>query len=73
MKSQSKHKEALKFSELRNGVLAAVAEMDLKGADSRVTQAMCIIEETFDAAVKGRKLIPHRIFALGTAKAKSIA
>jgi hypothetical protein len=73
MKSKSKHKEALKFTELRNGVLAAIAEMDLKGADSRVTRAMCIVEESFDAAVKGRKLIPQRIFALGIAKAKSIA
>lgn len=71
MKSQSKYKKALKLSDLRSGVLGAIAEMDLKGADSRVMQVMCIIEEAFDTAVKGKKLIPRQVFVLGMAKAKS--
>ena len=67
MKSQSKLKA---FSEFRAGLLAAIAEMDLKGTDSKVTQAMCIIEEAFSSAASGRKIIPRQTFLSGMAKAK---
>jgi hypothetical protein len=72
MKSPSKHNEALKLGQLRTGVLAAIAEMDLKGVDAKVTQAMCIAEAAFEAALKGSKVIPRQAFVLGMARAKSI-
>jgi hypothetical protein len=72
MKSQSKHKEAMKLGQLRLGVLAAIAGIDPRGTDSRVTQAMCIVEAAFDAAIQGRKLIPRRVCVLGLAMAKSV-
>jgi len=69
MKSQPKQKTTTTLGELRAGLLAAIAEMDLKGTDSRVTQAMCIIEEAFGSASKGQTIIPRQIFLSGMAKA----
>lgn len=59
------------IDELRTGLLAAISELDLKGTDSKVTQAMCIIEEAFNAAMHGKKVTPRQIFLSGIAKAKS--
>ena len=64
---------AEKLAGLRVGLLAAVAEMDLKGTDSRVTQAMCIIEEAFILAAKGQKIIPQQVYVSGMAKANVVA
>jgi len=57
--------------ELRTCLLAAISELDLKGTDLRVTQAMCIIEEAFNAATLGKKVRPRQIFLSGIANAKS--
>lgn len=73
MKTQSKQKPTGKLGELRAGLLAAIAEMDLKGTDSKVTQAMCIIEEAFSSVASGQKIIPHQTFLAGVAKAKLVA
>jgi hypothetical protein len=73
MKTQSKQKPIGKLGQLRASLLAAIAEMDLKGTDSKVTQAMCIIEEVFDSAASGHKIVPRQTFLSGTAKAKMIA
>jgi hypothetical protein len=73
MKSQPKQKLSETLGELRAGLLAAIAEMDLKGTDSKVTRAMCIIEEAFNSAANGRKVIPRRVFISGMAKAKLVA
>jgi hypothetical protein len=73
MKSQSKQKLTGTLGELRAGLLAAIAEMDLKGTDSKVTQAMCIIEEAFSSAAGGQKIIPRQTFLAGVAKAKLVA
>jgi len=70
MKTQSKQKLTGQLGELRAGLLAAIAEMDLKGTDSRVTQAMCIVEEAFRSAASGQKIIPCQTFASGMAKAR---
>lgn len=70
MKSQPKQKLSETLGELRAGLLAAIAEMDLKGTDSKVTQAMCIIEEAFRSAASGQKIIPYQTFASGMAKAR---
>jgi hypothetical protein len=70
MKSQPKQKISETFGELRAGLLAATAEMDLKGTDSKVTQAMCIIEEAFSSAACGRTIIPRQTFLSGMAKAR---
>lgn len=67
MKSQPKQNA---LGELRAGLLAAIAEMDLKGTDSKVTQAMCIIESAFSSAASGQKFIPRQTFLSGMAKAK---
>lgn len=72
MKSQPKQKLSEALIELRAGLLAAIAEMDLKGTDSKVTQAMCIVEEAFSLAVKGQKVIPRQVFISGMAKAKLV-
>ena len=61
------------LGEFRTGLLAAVAEMDLKGTDSKVTQAMCIIEEAFSMVAKGQRIIPRQTFISGMAKAKLVA
>jgi hypothetical protein len=71
MKSQPKQKLKTTLGELRTGLLAAIAELDLKGTDSKVTQAMCIIEEAFSSAASGRKVIPRQTFLSGMAKAKA--
>lgn len=55
--------------ELRASLLAAIAEMDLKGTNSRVTQAMCIIEEVFDSTARGHQVDPRQAFLSGTARA----
>ena len=73
MKTQSKQKLTETLGELRAGLLAAIAEMDLKGTDSKVTQAMCIIEEAFSSAAGGQKIIPRQTFLAGVAKAKLVA
>jgi hypothetical protein len=72
MKSHPQKMKAT-LGELRAGVLMAIAEMDLKGTDARVTQAMCIIEEVFRSATEGQRLIPRQAFLSGMAKAKLVA
>ena len=72
MKTQSKQKSSGKLGELRADLLAAIAEMDLKGTDSKITQAMCIIEEAFISAASGKKIIPRQTFQSGMAKAKLV-
>lgn len=73
MKSQPKQKLSETLGEFRAGLIAAIAEMDLKGTDSTVTQAMCIVEEAFSSAAKGQRVIPRQIFIAGMAKAKLIS
>ena len=46
MKTQTKRNQAKRLGTLRANLLAKVAELDLKGTNPTVTQAMCIIEET---------------------------
>lgn len=70
MKLQTKQNLAKTLGNLRSGLLAAIAEMDLKGIDPKVTQAMCIIEEAFGSAANGRKIIPRQVFLSGMAQAK---
>ncbi|MEI9962409.1 MAG: hypothetical protein WDM76_15120 [Limisphaerales bacterium] len=71
MKSKPKQKLTDTLNELRSNLLAAIAEMDLTGTDSKVTQAMFIIEEAFNFTAKGQQVIPRRTFRLGSAKAKA--
>ncbi len=73
MKTQAKQNHVKILGALRTNLLAAVAELDLKGTDSKVTQAMCIIEEAFNSATSEQHLNVKRIFRLGIAKAKSVA
>jgi hypothetical protein len=73
MKSKTKRDEVKTLGALRANLLAAVAELDLKGTDSKVTQAMCIIEQAFNAMASGQRLNAKRIFRLGIAKAKLVA
>lgn len=73
MKPQPNRKIVPKLNNLRLGVLASIAEMDLKGTDLKVTQAMCIVEEAFNTVANGQKLIPQRVFLSGMAKAQLVA
>ena len=73
MKTQVKQKLTGTLGELRANLLAAIAEMDLKGTDAKVTQAMCIIEEAFSSTASGQKIIPRQIFLSGMEKAKLAA
>jgi hypothetical protein len=57
-----------KLQEVRSTVLAAVAELDLRGTDQRFTEAMCVVEEAFDAAVAGKSIRPNEIARRGMAK-----
>jgi hypothetical protein len=68
MKSQIKQEQTLGV--LRGNLLAAVAELDLKGTDSRVTQAMFIIEEAFNSLACGQKLDASQIYRSGVTRAK---
>lgn len=72
MKLQQKQKLTGTLGKLRATLLAAIAEMDLKGMDSRVTQAMCIIEATFDAAIHQKQIVPREAFLSGMAKAQEV-
>lgn len=60
------------LGELRADLLAAIAEMDLKGTDARVTQAMCIIEAAFGSAASGHRIAPRQTYLSGMAKAEII-
>lgn len=72
MKSQPKQKLAISIGELRAGLLSAIAEMDLKGTDTKVTQAICIIEAGFAAAVHQKQIVPRKIFSSGMAMARAV-
>ena len=72
MKTQPKQKLAVSIGEFRAGLLSAIAEMDLKGTDTKVTQAMCIIEAGFDAAVHQKQIMPRKIFLSGMAMARAV-
>lgn len=72
MKSQPKQKFTETLGKLRAGLLAAVAEIDLKGTNSKVTQAMCIIEAAFDAAIHQKQIVPREAFLSGMAKARGV-
>ena len=72
MKSQPKQKFTKTLGELRAALLAAVAEIDLKGTDSKVTRAMCIIEATFDTAFHQKRIVPREAFLSGMAKARIV-
>jgi hypothetical protein len=68
MKTQNETKN--KFLELRTTLLSAVAELDLRGTDRRITEAMCVIETTIDAAVLGKKVFAQKAAKLGLALSK---
>jgi hypothetical protein len=68
MKTQKEFKK--KFLELRAKLLSAVAELDLRGTDGRITEAMCVIEATIDAAVAGKKISARNAAKLGLALSK---
>jgi hypothetical protein len=72
MKSLPKQQMSETLGELRAGLLAAIAEMDLKGTDSKVTQAMCIIEAMFDAALHQKQIVPRELFLSGMARARVV-
>ena len=72
MKTKTKRNGVVTLGELRANLLAAVAELDLKGTDSKVTQAMCIIEAAFNLAANKQKLNPKIIFRSGVAKTKLV-
>ena len=65
MKTQNEIKK--KFVELRAKLLSAVAELDLRGTDRRVTEAMCVIEATIDSAVSGKKISARKAAKLALA------
>ena len=68
MKTQKELKK--KFLELRAKLLSAVAELDLRGTDQRISEAMCVIEATIDAAVLGKKVSAQKAAKLGLALSK---
>jgi hypothetical protein len=71
MKTQKEQKN--KFLELRAKLLSAVAELDLRGTDRRITDAMCVIEATFDAAVSGKRICARKAAKLGLALSKRVS
>jgi len=72
MKSRANQNFVRTFSELHANLLAAVAELDLKGTNTKVTQAMCIVDEAFAATAKGIKFTPKDIFKSGIARAELV-
>jgi hypothetical protein len=69
MKTQEEPKK--KFLELRAKLLSAVAELDLRGTDDRITEAMCVIGVTMDAAASGKQISARKAAKLGLALAKA--
>jgi hypothetical protein len=65
MKTQNEIKK--KFIELRAKLLSALAELDLRGTDRRITEAMCVIEATIDSALSGKKISARKAAKLGLA------
>jgi len=61
----------MKFLELRALLLAAVAELDLRGADERITDAMCVIEVTIDSVVSGKRISARKAAKLGLTLSKA--
>jgi hypothetical protein len=72
MKSKTKQNQVKILDALRADLLTAVAELDLKGTNSKVTQAMCIIEEAFNSFARGRQPSAKQIFLSGMSKAKLV-
>ena len=68
MKTQNEVK--IKFRQLRAKLVSAVAELDPRGTDRRVTEAMCVIEAAIDAAVLGKKISARKAARLGLALSK---
>lgn len=56
---------AVKLREIRPILLAAISELDLRGADDQITKAMCIIDATFDAAISGKLISSDELFRRG--------
>jgi hypothetical protein len=72
MKTQIKRNQTKRLGTLRANLLAAVSELDLKGTNPTITQAMCIIEEAFNLAARDKFPDAKKIFLLGNAKAKFV-
>jgi hypothetical protein len=68
MKTQNEIKK--KFVELRAKLLSAVAELDPRGTNRRITEAMCVIEAVIDAAVLGKNVSAQKAVKLGLALSK---
>ena len=69
MKTNNASKLTEPLGELRAGLLAAIAEMDKRGTDAKVTQAMCIIEESFNFVARGQRIVPSKAFHAGMTRA----
>jgi hypothetical protein len=66
---KSNKTNASNLRSIQSTILSAVAELDLRGTDTQVTKAMCIVHAIFDAAISGKSLSPHEALKLGLALA----
>jgi hypothetical protein len=62
-----------KFLQLRAILLAAVAELDLRGTDARITEAMCVIEAAIDAVVSGKRISARKAAKRGLTLSKAVS
>lgn len=70
MKTTTAKRETQNLQKLRATLLDAVSRVDLKATDAKITQTMCIIDATFDAALRRKPMLPADMFALGMKKAE---
>lgn len=70
MKTKQKIETTTHFHNIRSVLLGAVSKLDTRGNNETVTQAMCIIETTMDALLRGRYLTSSQAHRLGLVLAK---
>jgi hypothetical protein len=52
-----KTKDAINtLKETRAVLLSAISELDVRGTDTQITKAMCVVEATLDAAIAGKRI-----------------
>jgi hypothetical protein len=67
-----KKREKPSLEAIRATLVQAVGQLDLRGTDQAVTEALCIIDAVVDSSLRGKLISSNRAFLLGKAKAVNI-
>jgi hypothetical protein len=62
----------LELQRVKSVLIDAVAELDLRGTNQTVTEALCIINAVMDRSISGKVLPPNKAFMIGKAMARDL-